>query len=61
MVARCARCGRLGVLAPWPLRREVFGFGTAAVAAMGWRACVACVAFVRSVVDQLTPSEVRSE
>lgn len=54
----CQRCGRVAVLVDWPLgRRRIFGFGQAAVWAMGWRACPACVAFVRSVVESIPPAD----
>lgn len=47
---RCLRCGRVGPLTDWPLVRIVLGFGTAAVALAGWKACRECVALVREIV-----------
>lgn len=43
------------MLVDWPLARRVLGYGTHAVAMAGWRACPACVAFVRAAVAEIAP------
>lgn len=56
LAERCLRCGRVAVLRDWPLRRyPVYGFATAAVWAMGWRACPRCVGLVEAIVAGLEP------